>query len=110
MSDLISRATFDRNLELLRDPSLDPGRRATIVKQLIEEEDKLGKSQERLEFVESRAANGRELLNQSQARLNKSKHLASHAEAVRLHSNLKSIQHLLDHLCHQRRSMQNSGL
>jgi hypothetical protein len=110
VSDFITRANIDRYLELLRDPDLVSGKRAAVVKILIEEEDRLSKLQENLELAERRATRGRELLDQSRARLCSSPHLTDHAQAVRLVSTLKSIQHLPDHFCHQPRSAANAGL
>jgi len=104
----ICRANIDGYLEALHDVDLPADERAIVIKLLIEEENKLSKFEGQLEFVESRAARGRELLNHSLTRLNNSKHLADHAEAARVFSNLKSIQHLLDSFCRQLRSPQNS--
>ena len=64
MPDLVHRANINHCLELLNDPNLASEKRAAIVKVLIAEEDHLSHDHEQLEFAESRAARGRELLNQ----------------------------------------------
>jgi hypothetical protein len=109
MPDFIFRANVDRYLELLNDLDLAPEKRAMINKLLIEEEDKLSHDQECLQFAESRAAQGRELLDRARSRL-KSDDLTGHSQAVRLVANLESIQHLLNHFCHQFRAKVNSRL
>src|SRR5262249_39399423 len=64
MDGFIARANIDHFLDLLKDGDLAPERRATIVRLLIEEEDKLGHDLEQLDFAESRAENGRRRLQQ----------------------------------------------
>ncbi|MBU6462230.1 MAG: hypothetical protein KGL35_12995 [Bradyrhizobium sp.] len=69
MPNSIYRANVDNYLGLLDDPSLAPQKHATVVKLLIEEEDKLGHRSKQLEFSETRAANGRDRLNGQRQRL-----------------------------------------
>jgi hypothetical protein len=64
MPDFMCRANIDHYLELLNDPDLSTEKRATVVKLLIGEEDKLSYFQDQLKFAESRAARGREWLSQ----------------------------------------------
>jgi hypothetical protein len=108
MDGFIARANIDHYLELLHYADLAPEKQATIVKLLIAELDKLGHYQEQLEFAETRAARGRELLTQARSRLN-SENLGEHAEAIRLVSNLQYIQHLLNTFCYQLRARVNSA-
>ncbi len=63
MPDFIFRANIDHYLELLNDHELATDKRASVVKLLIEEEDKLGHHHEQLEFAEVRLAKYRNHVN-----------------------------------------------
>ncbi len=54
----VARANIDHYLDLLHKPHVPVGNRATIIKLLIAEEDKLGHDLEQIEFAESRAVAG----------------------------------------------------
>ncbi len=56
MDDYIARANIDRYIELLDGDDTPPGKRSTITRLLIEEEDKLSRDLEQLEFAESKVA------------------------------------------------------
>jgi hypothetical protein len=63
MPDFIYHANIDHYLELLYDIDLATPKRAMVVKLLIEEEDKLARYQEQLEFAETRLAKSRDRVN-----------------------------------------------
>ena len=63
MKDYIARANIDHYLELLAKDDILPNNRATICKLLIEEENKLSRDLEQLQFAESRAAASRHRLS-----------------------------------------------
>jgi hypothetical protein len=112
MPDYIFRANIDHYLELLYDDNLATGKRAVIVKLLVEEEDKLAHYQEQLEFAESRAANGRARLNGVRQKLDGIDPAAAHRLAAeRLVANFEATQKLLDEFClHLRARVMNSRL
>ncbi len=109
MHSFIFRANVDHFLGLLDEADLGPERRAVITKLLIEEEDKLGRDLEQLQFAETRAANGRERLNRLRETLNGGGVAASdRAWTERQIANFEAIQHILDNFCHQLRQKVNS--
>ncbi|MBR0775848.1 hypothetical protein JQ543_11945 [Bradyrhizobium diazoefficiens] len=105
----VARANIDHYLDLLRDHDVPATNRATIIKLLVAEEDKLGHALEQIEFAEDRAAMGR-------ARVDRQRNLrdsfifgsTERAQADRLLANLEAIQHLLDHFCRSKRDRRNS--
>src|SRR5262245_11713883 len=100
-------ANIERYLSLLNEADLSPQRRTAMIKELVEEENKLSSSLEHLEFAERRAAQGRERLNQLQ-RMVETTRPEDRAKASRLVGNVLAIQHLLDSICHQMRTIVNS--
>ncbi len=105
----VARANIDHYLDLLDKPDVPVANRATIVKLLIAEEDKLGHDQEQIEFAESRAARGRNRLDRLR-RLRDSFVVGStdRAQADRLISNFEATQHLMEHFCRSKRDRLNS--
>ena len=97
---LAARANIDHCLGLLYDARLTPGKRATITKLLIQEEDNLAHDLEQLEFAEKRAADGRHRLNHLRSRLNSTPERLR-AQAERVVANFESTQILLDDFCHR---------
>ena len=102
MDRFIARSNIDHYLGRLNETGLRPEKRAMITKLLIEEEDKLGRDIEHLEFVEKRTADGRERVN----RVRNSREAFAFGTperelADRLLINLENIQTLLESLCHQ---------
>ena len=69
----------------------------------------MGRDAEQLEFAQSRAAKGRELLNRARAQLANS-HPDARPQAERLVENLAALQLLLDDFCHQFQNKANSRL
>ncbi len=56
MDQFVVRANIDHYLEILKNDDIPSHSRSMITKLLIEEENKLGRDHEQLEFAESRAA------------------------------------------------------
>jgi hypothetical protein len=112
MDRFIARANIDHYLGLLNDEGLASEKRATVVKLLIAEEDKLSHDQEQLGFAESRAANGRDRLNGLRQKLDGVDPSAAHRPtAERLVANVEATQKLLDDFCQQLRTkVMNSRL
>jgi hypothetical protein len=109
MDRFIARANIDHYLDLLSNGSLAPDKRATVIRLLIAEADKLSHDLEHLEFAETRAANGRDRLNDVRC-LRDAAHPANRAQAERLVANFEAIQQLLDEFCHRLRTRVNSPL
>ena len=105
----IARENIDHFIELLNGDSLAPDRRAVITRLLMDEEDKLGHDLEQLDFAETRAAKGRELLNHAQAQLAKC-HPHQRPQMERLVQNFAALQMLLDGFCNQLERKANSRL
>ncbi len=99
MRNTIYRANIDHCLELVNDPALASDKRADMIKLLIKEEDKLAHDQEQLQFAESRAARGRELLNQIRY-LREGEHVDG-ARADQLIAAFETTQGLLERFCDQ---------
>ena len=105
MHRFIARANIDHYLHLLNSTGLGPEKRATVTKLLIEEEDRLGHDIEQLEFAETRAASGRDRLNQVRRKLRDLSAPEHRAQAERLVANFEATQKLLDGFCHHLRNM-----
>ncbi|MDE2064293.1 MAG: hypothetical protein KGJ00_17990 [Bradyrhizobium sp.] len=103
MPDSVFRANIDHFLETLDDSDLAPESYAAIVKRLVEEEDKLGRYQEQLEFAESRAANGRSRLDRLRWMRDGEVDAAQRAGLDRLIATFELTQRLLDNFCRQLR-------
>ncbi len=105
MPDFVLHANIDHYLELLYDHDLAADRRATTMKLLVEEENKLSHLHEQLDFAEDRAANGRNRLNGLRQKLDGLDPSAAHRPtAERLLANFEATQKLLDEFCHQLRT------
>lgn len=99
MRNSIHRANIDRCLELVNDSNLASDRRGAMIRLLIEEEDKLAYDQEQLQFAESRAAKGRELINQIRY-LRDGEHVDGE-RADQLIATFEMTQRLLEGFCDQ---------
>ena len=108
MRDFLHRANIDHYLELLNDPDLIALKRATIVKLLVAEEDKLSHDQEQLEFAESRARQGQDRLKALRHGLEIGQ-LTNRKRAERLIANIEAIQQLLEGFCSQFRDRVNDS-
>ena len=104
MDMFIARANIDHYLSILNSTHLSTANRATIIKMLVAEEDKLAHDLEQLEFAEGRTA-------RCQGRV---KHFrvmrdglvdgsADHAQADRLLALAEETHQLMDQFCHQLR-------
>jgi len=104
MHGFVARANVDHYLDLL-DSELSPQSRSTIMKLLVEEEDKLSHDVEQLGFAEQRAVDGRRRVEHIR---NLSKGFApgssEHEQAGRLLVNLENLQTLLEDFCHRLRA------
>lgn len=110
MDRFIARANIDHYLYLLGQADLGPEKRAAVTKMLIEEEDKLSRDLEHLEFAQVRAATGRDRLNGlRQKRDGFAEHSAQRATAERLIANFEGIQQLLDDFCHHLQARVNGS-
>lgn len=106
----IARANIDHYLRLLNDPDISPKTRATITKLLIDEEGKLEDDLEQLAFFESRAARGRDRLNNLRSsHQSLADESPDRARADRLLASLEATQQLLEGFCHRRRERISSG-
>ena len=63
MDNFIARANIDHYLELLGEDDVPPAKRTVVTRLLIEEENKLSRDLEQLQFAESRAAASRHRLS-----------------------------------------------
>jgi len=108
MHQFVARENIDHYLRLLNSTGLGPEKRATVTKLLIEEEDKLAHDIEQLEFAETRAASGRDRLNQVRRKLLYISAPEHRAQAERLVANVEATQKLLDGFCHHLRNMVNN--
>ncbi len=109
MYRFIARENIDHYLSILHaDVVLSPEKRDSVVKLLIAEEDKLSRDLEQLEFAETRAANGRQRLQQVR-RLRDKLDPAMRDNADRLVANIEATQQLLEDFCHQLRTRVKSS-
>lgn len=101
MHRYIGGANIDRFLGLLERGDLTPRNRSTITKLLIEEEDKLGRDLEHLDFAEIRAAAGRDrVIHVRNLRDALVFGTPEREQADRLLVNLENLQTLLEDFCH----------
>ena len=107
MHRFVARENIDHYLRLLNRTGLGPEKRATVTKLLIEELDKLGHDIEQLEFAETRAASGRDRLNEVRRKLGDMSAPEHRAQAERLVANFEATQKLLDGFCHHLRNKVN---
>ncbi|WFU62390.1 hypothetical protein [Bradyrhizobium brasilense] len=97
MYGYVTRANIDRYLNVLYSTDLTSHERQTVTRLLLGEFDKLRHDPAQLEFVETRAANGRERVNHAR-RLRESYALGTieREESDRLLVDVESLQSLLD--------------
>ncbi|MGY4158237.1 hypothetical protein ACVINW_004079 [Bradyrhizobium sp. USDA 4461] len=97
MYGYVARANIDRYLSVLYGTDLTHHERQTVTKLLLGELDKLRHAPAQLEFVEKRAAKGRERVNHAR-RLRESYALGTteRKESDRLLVDVESLQSLLD--------------
>ncbi len=104
MHRFVARENIDHYLGILNsDVLLAPEKREAIINFLVAELEKLNHDPGQLEFAESRAATGRERLNQVKA-LRKAADPKHRANAEQLVANVEAVQKLLDAFCHRLRT------
>lgn len=100
MNHFIGRANIDRCLELLDDRDLSAERRSAISKALIDEENKLSRGLEHLEFAESRAAACRERLKRLRSLRNRFREGSlGRTQAETMIENYRTILQQAEKLC-----------
>jgi len=110
MDRFVAHANIDRYLDMLKDGNVSAHNRSMINKLLIEEENKLGRDREQLEFAETRAAACR-------ARADRQRHLldsfnpgsADWMQAERLLVNFESLAQFVEVFCQQMRKQANES-
>ena len=109
MHRYVARTNIDHFISLLNGPDLAPEDRSTITRLLIAEQGRLSHDLEHLEFAESRAASGRDRLNQVKTlRRSFAFGTREREQAERLLVNVENLQTLLEDFCHLLREKVNS--
>ena len=109
MADFIYRANIDHYLELLYATDLATSKRGTILKLLIEEEDKLARYQEQLEFAEIRLAKSHDRVNHFRdLRDGFADGSDDRKRADSILENIEALHQLLDQFCHRIREQVKS--
>ena len=105
MHRYIARANIDDYLVLLNDHNLVPEKRVVITKLLIEAADRLSYDLEHLDFLESRATNGRDQVRRVRM-LRESFAFGSpeREQAERVVANVENLQTILEDACHRLRA------
>ena len=106
MDRLIARANIDHYLSILNSTGLNAANRATIIKLLIAEQNKLARDLEELEFVEVRTAQCWErVIRFTNLRDGHVDGSADHKRVSRLLAAAEEIHQLMDQLCRQMREV-----
>ena len=109
MHRFVARANVDHYLDLLNG-ELSPQSRSTVMKLLVEEEDKLSHDLEQLGFAEQRALAGRRRVEQIRNLFNGfAPGTSERQQAERLLINFENVQTLLEDFCHRLRATIHSG-
>lgn len=104
MDQYIARANIDHYLEMLNNHDVAAQNRSMITKLLIEEENKLGRDQEQLEFAENRAAACRNRADRQRRLVDSFDHgSADWVQAERLLVNFESLAQFVEGFCQQMR-------
>ena len=104
MDQSITRANIDHYLDRLNNGDIPALNRSTITKLLIEEENRLGRDQEQLEFAERRAAACRNRADRQRRLLDCFDHgSADWVQAERLLVNFESLAEFVERFCRQLR-------
>jgi hypothetical protein len=106
----IAHANIDHYVNLLTSQNLAARNRATIIKLMIAEEDKLGRDLEHLQFAEVRTARARDRVNY----LSKLRNAFADGSAERLQaektlSNFKATHQLMEQFCRHMRKRVNEA-
>ena len=110
MDEFVAQANIDHYLDLLKNGDVSFHNRSTISKLLVEEENKLGRSREQLDFAENRAAACRDRADR-QRRLLDSFHPGSSewVLAERQLVNFESLAQYVEGFCQQMRRQLNEN-
>lgn len=109
MNRFVARANVEHYLNLL-DGEISPESRSTVMKLLVEEEDKLSHDLEQLGFAEQRVVDGRRRVEQVRNLSSSFAHgTLEWEQAARLLVNLENIQTLLEDFCHRLRAAVHSN-
>ena len=110
-SSYIPHANIDHYLHLLTSQDhLTDGNRATIMKLMVAEEDKLGRDLEHLQFAEVRTARARDRLNYlSRLRDAFVEGSTERLQAEKVLANFRSIYELMEQFCGQLRKKVGSS-
>ncbi len=111
MDNYIAHANIDHYLELLGEDDIPPVKRSMIVKLLIEEENKLSRDLEQLQFAESRAAACRDRLIRLQHLRDSMTDSADRSRADGVVRTFEGVLKEVENFCGQmRRRIESSGL
>lgn len=110
MDSYIARANIDRYANLLTSQELSDRNRATIMKLMVAEEDKLGRHLEHLQFAEERTAKARDRMNYlSRLRDAFADGSAERLQAEKVLANFQAIHQSMEQFCVQMRTRVNSS-
>ena len=111
MDNFIARANIDHYLELLGEDDIPPAKRTVITRLLIEEENKLSRDLEQLEFAESRAAACRDRLSRLRRLRDGLGESADRQRADGMVRTFEAILAEIDNVCSRmRRRIESRGL
>jgi hypothetical protein len=104
MDQFVTRANIDQYLEMLKNNDISSHNRSMITKLLIEEENKLGRDHEQLEFAENRAAACRDRADRQRRLLDSfCPGSTDWVQAERLLVNIDSLAQFMEGFCQQLR-------
>ena len=108
MDQFVARANIDHYLEMLKNNDIPSHNRSMITKLLIEEENKLGRNHEQLEFAENRAAACRDRADRQRRLLDSfSRGSTDWVQAERLLVNCESLAQFIEGWCQKMRRQVN---
>jgi hypothetical protein len=106
----IAHANIDHYFNLLTSQDLTDRNRATIMKLMVAEEDKLGRRLEHLQFAEVRTASARDRVNYlSKLRDSFADGSAERIQAEKVLANFEAIYQLMEQFCRRMRKTVNSA-
>lgn len=110
MNSYITHANIDHYLGLLTSQELSDHNRATILKLMVAEEDKMGRDLEHLQFAEIRTARARDRMNHLIGlRDSFADGSAERVQAEKVLGNFEAIYRSMEQFCHHMRKRLNSS-
>lgn len=110
MDEFVAQANIDHYLDLLKNGDVSFHNRSTISKLLVEEENKLGRSREQLDFAENRAAACRDRADRQRRLMDSFSHGSTEWQlAERLLVNFESLAQFVEGFCQQMRGRVNGS-